>query len=142
MIRCGPASVRYEVGNDRLARASWTGLVVPANAGQISAMLLEAGVRTGATGVIGSLAGTVLALPPVTSKYYEHVPSGLLDVPVAIVLSPEQAWLYEEVATEAALSGATRRAFLSFEQGEAWLRQQARALVANRAWWSLRRSRR
>lgn len=139
-INCGPATVSYEIGNDGLVRARWSGLVVPSNAGAISAMLLHAAAGAKASGVLSVMADSLVALAPVTSAHYAYVPEDLRAVPVAIVMSAEQAQVYENVATEAALSGAMRCAFLSPAQSELWLQQRVRALSANRVWWSARQS--
>ena len=139
-ISCGSASVVYEIGNDGLLRACWKGLVLQNNAGEISARLLEVADAAGAAGVIGRMTDSVVGLPPVTSQHYAYVPTDLRAIPVALLISPEQNWVYSEVATEAALSGTMRRAFLSLEQGEVWAECQVRAQRANQAWWSTRRS--
>lgn len=139
-INCGPATASFEIGNDGLVRARLSGLVVQSNAGAISAMLLQAAAAAKASGVLSVAADSVVALPPVTSTHYAYVPEDLRSVPVAIVMSAEQAGVYENVATEAALSGTMRCAFLSPAQSEAWLQQRVRALAANQLWWSARRS--
>ena len=139
-IDCGPAHVTFEIGNDGLLRARWGGLIVQSNAGALSALLLQAAADNRASGVLSTMADSVVALAPVTSTHYAYVPEDLRAVPVAIVMSAEQTRVYENVATEAALSGTMRCAFLSPAQGEDWLQQRARALTANQLWWSARRS--
>ena len=140
VIHRGPATACFEIGNDRVLRVRWTGLVLPANAGAISAALLHAAAGAGVIGIVGTLVDAALALPPVTAGYYDHVPEALRGLPVAIVTSTGQESLYAEVAQEAALSGTLRRAFVSFDDGESWLQAQARACAANRHWWSMLRS--
>ena len=73
-------------------------------------------------------------------QHYGYVPFELRAVPVAVVVSPEQMAVYEHVAQAAARSGAIRRAFLSRDAAQAWLREQVRALTGSRAWWSVHRS--
>jgi hypothetical protein len=139
-LQRGTASATFEIGNDGIVRARWSGLILPGNAGAISALLLRATADANARGVIGSLAHAVLALPPLTSDHYGYVQPEFRAVPVAMAVAPEQAWIYKDVATEAALSGTMRRAFLSRDAAEQWLQQQMRALSANQLWWSTRRS--
>lgn len=136
----GAASASFEIAPDGIVRGQIQGLLVPGNAGAISAVLLEAAVERGGKGLICSVERSLVALPPIDPEHYRYVPQDLLDVPVAIVLTAEQVRVYERVTGSAALSGVMRRAFLSREAAEAWLQQQTRALSANRVWWSRRRS--
>ena len=114
--------------------ARMSGLVVPANAGTLSGLLLSAGVERGASGVLCSVEKALIALPPIDPKHYAYVPPALRSVPVAVVVHPEQLAVYEEIVQAAATSGTIRRAFLSRELAQEWLREQARALAANRVW--------
>ena len=117
-----------------------SGLLVPGNAGVLSALLLRVGADRHAPGVLCSVEKALVALPPIDPRHYGYVPPALRSVPVAVVVSPEQLSVYEGVAQAAAASGAMRRAFLSREQAQDWLREQARALQANRLWRKVRRS--
>ena len=130
----GAGSASYEVAGDGIVCASLGGLVVQANAGALSALLLQAASELGATGVLGSVQKALIALPPIDPAHYSYVPPALRAVPVAVVVTPEQAGVYEGIARAAALSGAMRRAFLSRDEAQAWLCEQVRALVANRVW--------
>lgn len=140
-LQRGAASATFEIAPDGIVRGEFRGLLVPANAGAISALLLQAAVEQGGRGLICSVERSLVALPPIDPDHYRYVPEGMLAVPVAIVLSHEQMRVYERVTGAAALSGVTRRGFLWREEAEAWMQQQARALSANRVWWSERRSR-
>jgi hypothetical protein len=132
----GAGTVTYELADDGIVNASMVGLVVPANAGELSAMLLRAGSVRSATGVLCSVQKALIAIPPINPMHYSYVPPELRNVPVAVVLSPEQVGVYEHIAQAAALAGTIRRAFLSREEAHEWIREQARALAANRVWWS------
>jgi hypothetical protein len=136
----GGATASYELADDGIACASIGGLLVPANAGELSALLLKVGADRGACGVLCSVQTALVALPPIEPQHYRYVLPELRSVPVAVVVSPEQMAVYERIAQAAALSGAIRRAFLSREQAQAWLREQVRALAGSRAWWPVRRS--
>ena len=125
---------RFDFDGDGMLNASIGGLLVPAIAGAIGALLLRAGADQAAPGVLCSVAKALTALPPIDARYYDYVPAELRSVPVAVLISPEQLGVYEGVAQAAAASGAIRRAFLFREQAQAWLREQARALQANRVW--------
>jgi hypothetical protein len=139
-IDCGPGRATFEIANDGIVRAGFGGVVMIANAGALSGLLLEAGAAKGAVGVLCSVEKSLVALAPITPKHFNYVSHSLRHVPVAVVVTPEQLSVYEDVAESAALSGAMRRAFLSTEEAQAWLRDQVYSLNANRAWWSARRS--
>lgn len=136
----GSGTAYYDVADDGIVHASMSGLVVPANAGELSALLLEAGTVQGAPGVLCSVQKALIALPAIDPRHYSYVPPQLRGVPVAVLVTPEQMAVYEGIAAAAALSGTIRRAFLSREEAERWIREQARALAANRVWWSAHRS--
>lgn len=104
------------------------------NAGALGAMLLRAGADRRSPGVLVSMHKSLVALPRIDAKHYNHVPSALISMPVAVLILPEQLGVYEDVALAAVSSGAIRRAFLSREQAQDWLREQARALRANQVW--------
>lgn len=133
-IEYGSATARFDFDQDGLVDASIGGLLVTANAGAMSALLLRACADHAAPGVLCSVANAVVALPPIDSSHYAYVPPSLRAVPVAVVVSPEQLAVYRNIASAAAAQGSMRRAFLSREQAQRWLREQARALQANRVW--------
>jgi hypothetical protein len=139
MIDCGAATAGFEISADGIVSARMLGLLVPANAGALSARLLQAAVDRGALGIVCEVDRALVALPTIDPKHYAYVPPPQRRVPVAVVVSPEQWCVYERIPQAAAQSGAIRRAFLSHAEAEAWLRQQARALAANQLWWSVRR---
>ena len=139
-IDCGAASAVFDFAEDGMVDARMSGLVVPANAGTLSGLLLSAGVERGASGVLCSVEKALIALPPIDPKHYAYVPPALRSVPVAVVVSAEQWPVYAGIAEAAARTGAIRRAFPAHEQAQAWLRQQARALMANRVWGPAHRS--
>ena len=139
-IHCGAATATVDLDHDRVADARLGGLLLPANAGALSARILEAGVDKGALGVLADVRGALVALPKIEAPHYGYVPYGMLSVPVALVVTPEQLSVYAQVAQAAADRGTIRRAFLSRQEAQEWLLQQARALVANQVWWSARRS--
>ena len=139
-IDYGAGTASFEFDDDGMVNASVGGLLVPANAGALSALLLRAGADHASPGVLCSVEKALVALPPIDPKHYGYVPPALRSVPVAVVVLPEQLNVYEGVAQAAAASGAIRRAFLSREQAQAWLREQARALQANRLWRKVHRS--
>ncbi len=136
----GGAAVSFELADDGIVCASIGGLLLPANAGAVSSQLLESTTDGAAVGVLCSVQKALVALPPIEAQHYRYVPPELRAVPVAVVVLPEQLAVYANIAQEAARAGTMRRAFLSREQAQAWLREQARALVANRDWWSGNRS--
>lgn len=136
----GPAFACFEVGSDDIVDARLGGLVLPANAGALSAQLLHAGAERGAVGVLCTVEHALVALPPIGAQHYLYVPRELRSVPVAVVVSAEQQPVYADIAEAAARTGAIRRAFPSREQAQAWLREQARALAANRVWGPAHRS--
>lgn len=138
-ITCGVASAALEVGNDGIVRASFRGVLSMRNAGALSARVLQAGAERGGLGVLADLRGSLAALPPLGPAHYGYIPAGLRAVPGALLISAEQAPVFAGVAPAAARWGAMRRAFLSRAEAEAWLREQAQSLAANRAWWSSRR---
>lgn len=133
-IDFGAGTASFEFDDDGMVCGSFGGLVVPANAGALSALMLVAGTDRGARGVLCSVEKALIALPPIDRNHYGYVPPALRAIPVAVVVSPEQLSVYEDVALAAASSGAIRRAFLSREQAQDWLREQARALRANQVW--------
>ena len=139
-IYCGPAGTSFAICNDSTAYARTTGLFLSANAGPLSARLLEASVAMGATGLCISMEGVAFALPPMTPQHYRYVRPALRGIPVALVVNAEQAVFLESIAAAAATSGTLRRTFLSHDEAAAWVREQARANSANRVWWSSRRS--
>lgn len=140
IIDRGPGCAFFEIDNEGIVRGRFSGVVMTANAGALSGLMLEAGAAKGAAGVLCSVDKSLVALAPITPQHYSYVLPALRHIPVAIVASAEQLAVYDGVAEAAALSGAMRRAFLSSEQAQAWLRDQVRALNANRGWWSARRS--
>lgn len=133
-IDYGAARASYGFDIDGMLNASIGGILVPANAGVLSALLLRAGADRGSPGVLCSVEKALVALPPIDRKHYGYVPPSLRSVPVAVVVTPEQFGVYQDVARAAAASGAIRRAFLSREQAQAWLLEQVRALKANQVW--------
>lgn len=133
-IERGSCTVNFEVDDEGFVRGEVGGAMLPGNAGPLAAALLRAGADHRSPGVLVSLRQALVALPRIDAKHYSHVPPSLRSVPVAVVVTPDQLWTYEEVAMAAAASGALRRAFLSMEQAQAWLREQARALQASRLW--------
>jgi hypothetical protein len=136
----GSGRVTYDVGDDGIVEARMSGLIVPANAGALSATLLQAGSDSVATGVLCSVQTAMMALPPIDPQHYNYVPAEFRGVPVAVVVSPQQLAVYQGMAQAAASVGTIRRAFLSREEARAWLEEQARALAANRVWRPTRRS--
>lgn len=133
-IEVGASRVSFGFDDDGMVNASLSGLLIPNNAGILSALLLRAGADRAAPGVLCSVERSLVALPAIGSWHYAYVPASLRAIPVAVVVSPEQMGVYEGVAQAAAAAGAIRRAFLSRPQAEAWLREQARALQANLVW--------
>ncbi len=138
-ITCGGASTDLVVGNDGIVLASFRGVLSMRNAGALSARVLQAGAERGGIGVLADLQGSLAALPPLGAAHYGYIPPGLRDVPGALLIWAEQAPAFADVAPAAARWGAMRRVFLSRAEAEAWLREQAQSLAANRAWWSSRR---
>ena len=136
----GPGTATYEVADDGIVCASMRGLVVPANAAELSALLLKAGADHAAAGVLCTVQKALIAMPAIDPRHYSYVPPELRGVPVAVLVTPEQMVVYEGIAEAAALSGTIRRAFLSRDEAQRWIREQARALAANRVWWSAHRS--
>jgi hypothetical protein len=136
----GSGKASYELASDGIVDVRMSGLIVPSNAGALSASVLDVVSDQGATGVLSSLETAMLALPPIDPRHYAYVPSGMRGVPVAVLVSPQQIHLYQDVAQAAATMGTIRRAFLSREEAQEWLREQARALAANRVWRPMRRS--
>lgn len=139
-IECGTAQLHFEVGNDGIARAHWSGLVLPGNAGELSGRLLKAACEAGARAIIGDLSRTLLALPPVNPAYYRWVPVELRAVPISFVISAEQTPIYLDLPQAAAEAHMLRRAVRSAEEGESWLSEQVRAITSNGAWWKLRQT--
>lgn len=139
-FECGPGTASFGVADDGTLRASINGLLVPGNAAAISALLLAAGSDVGALGVLCSVEQALVALPPIVAQHYRYVPCAQRGIPVAVVMTAEQAAVYAGIGQAAAACGATRRAFLWRDEAEAWLREQTRARAANRVWWSGRRS--
>lgn len=139
IIRCGPATASFEMTDDGIAKGAMTGLLSPGNAGPLSGLMLEAGAAKGARGVLCSVERSLVALPQIDPQHYAYIPDALRGLPVAIVMSAEQAVVYERVTAAASMSGAMRRAFLWPGEAEAWLREHALALTANHVWWSRRR---
>ena len=138
-ITCGGADAAFELSQHGLLRARLTGVISARNAGAISARLLQAAADRGAIGALAAVDRALVALAPIRAEHYDYIPPGLLDLPVAVVISPAQQPVYGAITPAAAARGAMRRAFLSCAEAEAWLLEQARSLNANRAWWSLRR---
>lgn len=136
----GSGTAWYDVADDGTVCASMSGLVVPANASELSALVLKAGSDRAAIGVLCSVHMALIALPAIDPRHYAYVPPELSSVPVAVLVNPEQMAVYEGIAQAAALSGTIRRAFLSPEEAQRWIRDQARAMAANRVWWSGHRS--
>jgi len=135
----GAGTASCVVADDGIVCASMTGLLIPANAGELSALLLKAGADWSAAGVVATVQKALIALPVIDPRHYSYVPPELRGVPVAVVVTPEQMAVYTGIAEAAALSGTIRRAFLCQEEAQRWVREQARALTANRVWWSVHR---
>ena len=133
-IDYGTCAARFEFDDEGIVDGSMGGLLVPSNAGALSALLLRVGAERAAPGVLCSVQTALVALPAIDPGHYGYVPPSLRAVPVAVVVAPEQMAVYEGIAQAAASTGAIRRAFLSREQAQAWLREQARALRANQIW--------
>jgi hypothetical protein len=133
-IEYGACAVKFELDDDGFVNGSVTGVMLPNNAGVLAAMLLRAGADHDSSGVLVSVQKTLVALPRIGVGHYDHIPSLLRSVPVAVLIMPEQLGVYEDVAQAASATGSMRRAFLSREQAHDWLREQARALQANRVW--------
>jgi hypothetical protein len=139
-IQRGSGKVSFGLVKDGIFEVRLSGLVVPSNAGALSAAVLDVVADQAAAGVLSSVQTAMLALPPIDPRHYAHVPPGQRGVPVAVLVSPQQLFLYQEVAQAAAAMGTIRRAFLSREEARSWLREQVRALAANRVWWPAHRS--
>lgn len=133
-IDCGAGHAVFDFDDDGMVRARIGGLLLPGNAGALSALLLRAGADQDSPGVLCSVHQALVALPPIDPAHYNYVPPGLSAVPVAVVVSAEQFGVYAGITQAAAVSGAIRRAFLAPEPARAWLREQALALRANRVW--------
>lgn len=136
----GSGRVNYKVTDDGFVESCLSGLIVPSNAGELSASILAVVSDRGAAGVLASLQTAMIALPPIDQRHYAYVPAEMRGVPVAVLVAPQQLHLYLGAAQAAAAMGTIRRAFLSRDEARAWLREQARALAANRVWWPVRRS--
>lgn len=139
-IKCGPGADSFEIVNDGVVHGSMSGMITPTNAGALSALLLETATHAGAFGLICSVERSLVALPPIVAERYAYISPKLRSIPVAILVTPEQAPVYADIAEAAALSGAMRRAFVWREEAEVWVQQQVRTLNANRVWCSARRS--
>lgn len=136
----GSGRVSYQWVDDGFVEARLTGLLVPANAGELSGLLLDAACDPGTLGVLASVQTAMVALPPIGPSHYGHVAADLRGVPVAVLISPQQLHVYLGIAQAAATAGTIRRAFLSRDEARAWLREQAQALAANRVWRPMRQS--
>jgi hypothetical protein len=134
LIECGPARLSLAVSAERIADVRTRGLFVSANASAISARALEAAVAEGAAGMLVSLEGVLLAIPPPTPQHYAYVAPELRAIPVALVITGEQIRHFQAVGIAAAQASTIRRAFLSRDEACAWLREQTRALAAARVW--------
>jgi hypothetical protein len=139
-IQSGPATSVLAVANDGIAHARPVGLYLSANSRAISAQLLQAATREGALGMIVAIDGVAFAMPAMTPEHYSYVPQAMRGIPVALVVNPEQAAFLGSVQSAAAQAGTLRRIFLSQGDAMGWLKEQTRALAANRLWWSQRRS--
>ena len=138
-IEYGACAVKFELDDDGFVSGNVYGVMMANNAGALAALLLRAGADRESPGVLVSMEKTLVALPRIEADHYNHVPPVLRSVPVAVLILPEQLSVYEDVAQAASATGAIRRAFFSREQAQAWLREQAQALQANRAWWRTNR---
>lgn len=138
-ISCGGASAALDAAGEGIVRASFRGVLSSRNAGTLGALVLQAAAARGGIGVLAELDQALAALPPLDPAHYRYIPPGLHDVPGALVVTAEQMPVFASVGPAAAARGAMRRAFLSRAEAEAWLREQAHSLAANRAWWSSRR---
>jgi hypothetical protein len=136
----GSGTVSHTMADEGIVEVRMSGLIVPSNAAALSASVLDVVSDQGASGVLSSLQTAMLALPPIDPRHYAYVPPEMRGVPVAVLVSPQQLHLYLDVAQAAASMGTIRRAFLSREEAQEWLREQARALAANRVWRPGRRS--
>jgi len=139
-IQSGPATSVLAVGNDAIAQAKTVGLFLSANSRMISAQVLQAAKDNGAAGIIISMEGVAFAMPPMTPEHYRYVPQAMRGIPVALIVSAEQAAFLDSVPGAAAHAGTLRRVFLSQQQAMCWLKEQTRALAANRVWWSWQRA--
>lgn len=136
----GSGRVSYQWVDDGFVEARLTGLIVPANAGELSALLLDAACDPDTAGVLAAVQTAMVALPPIDPRHYSYVPAELRGVPLAVLVSPQQLHVYMGIAQAAATAGAIRRAFLSRDEARSWLREQAQALAANRVWRPVRQS--
>lgn len=139
-IECGSIRCTLDARNDGLLSTHWQGVVTPSSAASLSARLLEIAAHEGLDRIIGNLQSALLAIPPVTARYYCYVDQARRHIPVAMLVSPVQAELYHDVTASAAAMGTMRRAFRSADDAQTWLATEARALQANRLWWTTRRS--
>lgn len=135
-IDCGGARATLEIRDDGIATARVSGVVATGNAGPISSLVLSAGVERKALGFLSVVDRALVALPPIDPEHYSYVPPHMRNVPVAVIVSPEQYGIYARIVQAAAIKGAIRRPFLERDEAELWIREQIRAIRANQGWWS------
>jgi len=139
-IQSGPATSILDVANYGIARVRAVGLYMPDNSRALSAGVLQAAAGQGARGLVIDMDGVAFVMPQVSRTHYAYVPPALRGIPVALVVNAEQAAFLQSVQSAAAQAGTLRKVFGSQEQAMQWLTEQARARVANLAWWWPQRS--
>jgi hypothetical protein len=124
-IIVGACAARLEVSNCSIASTSLSGILSLGNAPTLSAQMLRAAADTGATGLVCSVASATVILPPINPDYFTYVPEDLRLVPMALVVAPHQLAIYAGAIEASARAGVIRRAFLSHEDAQRWVRDEA-----------------
>ena len=142
-IECGSANGTLQVDNDGIGKAHFSGLLMPANFLAMGSLVMGAGQRRGAKGLLYRNDLAAICCDPVsmTASYPNLAPS-LRALPVAFVVNDAQTELYRRVLQRAAAAGLVRRMFHSEDEARAWLGQTVQTLSDNQRWWQGRVARR
>ena len=123
-IECGGAAAKIAPSVGGIVTAHVGGLVLPGSAGALWSLSMHAAGHKGAEAIMYVMLGAALALPVQGPDTRIRVTREMRRTPVAVVVSPEQMYLYEHYAIAGARSGLLRRAFFSAAEAEAWLRRE------------------
>lgn len=139
IIECGGARLALQIGNDGLAVAHFSGLLLPGNIQALSAITLDVAAACGVKGLLycGGQAALCCDAQSIASTYPTMSPRQRR-VPVAFVAHPAQAALHDSVVRRAAAQGVLRKTFYNPADARAWMAQTVRLLQDNRDWWLTR----
>ncbi|MBS0592313.1 MAG: hypothetical protein JSR84_02460 [Proteobacteria bacterium] len=140
-IECGTAECVIQMGNDGIATASHSGLLLPRIVPQAALCAMRAAAGRQAKGLLTRLDQAILCCDPAAAAAatYPCLTPAMRAMPQAFVVSPGQIELCNTAVRGAGPAGLLRGVFLREDEARQWLDRTTRALAANRDWWAGRR---